>query len=69
MRAKTLATEYAVYKGEKLLVMGTLRECAENLGLKPESIRFLSSSAYQKRMEAKNGKGDYKIAVRLDDGD
>lgn len=35
--------EYAVYKGDELLVMGTAEECAEVLKVKPDYIRWLTT--------------------------
>ena len=46
---------YAVYKGETFLCEGTSKECAEYLGVKKETIYFLSSPA-NKRRAGNNGK-------------
>jgi hypothetical protein len=34
---------YAVYKGDRFLVLGTLEECAEFLGVKPKSVTVYHS--------------------------
>lgn len=46
-------TEYAVYKGDELLVIGTREECAAFLDVKPETIRHYASPAGQKRSAAR----------------
>lgn len=41
--------EYALYKGEKLLGIGTKKELAKMLGVKISTINFYRSPAYKKR--------------------
>ena len=41
--------EYAVYKGEEFITIGTADECAKELGVKSETIRWLSTPTAQKR--------------------
>lgn len=56
--------EYALYKGDKLLMIGTVKEIAEKRGVKPASIHFLSSPAYLKRRQkSKNA----LVLVKLED--
>lgn len=40
---------YAVYKGEDLIASGTLRECAEKLSVKPDTILFYRTPSYKRR--------------------
>lgn len=56
--------EYAIYKGDEFIMIGTARECAERIGVKPDSIRFYSSPVYRRRMR-ENG----ILALALDDED
>ncbi|MGP6139598.1 hypothetical protein [Jeotgalibaca sp. A127] len=56
--------EYAVYKGDKLLVIGTKEECAERLNVKTSTILFYTSDIYQRRG---NGSKNRRIAIRLED--
>lgn len=56
--------EYAVYKGDELLAIGTKEECAEQLGVKPETILFYSYQSYQRRVEQPKNR---RIAIRLED--
>lgn len=41
--------EYALYKGDNLLKIGTVEEIAEELGIKKETVYFYKSPAYNKR--------------------
>ncbi|MGQ7595155.1 hypothetical protein ACTGVC_01300 [Streptococcus suis] len=41
--------EYALYKGDELLAMGTAKELAERFGVKVSTIHFYKSPAYIKR--------------------
>ena len=56
--------EYAVYKGDELLVIGTRQECADALSVKPSTITFYSSNAHRKRG---NDSDDRIIAIKLED--
>lgn len=58
--------EYAVYKGDDLLCMGTVQECAENLGVKTETIRYYLTPAYQRRL-AKRKARNYRTVICLED--
>lgn len=57
--------EYALYKGDELLAIGTLKELSDKFNVKKETIKFYSSPSYLKRR--KNSKsGNYRIVVKLD---
>ncbi|KGR89418.1 hypothetical protein [Lysinibacillus odysseyi] len=57
--------EYAVYKGDELLGIGTAEELAEKFNVRPQTIRFWSAPSYQKRGTGE--RGGYKIAILLED--
>ncbi|GAB3065420.1 hypothetical protein ACFOU0_12310 [Salinicoccus sesuvii] len=57
---KASESEYALYKGEDLIAMGTMTEIAEVLGIKRESLRWYQTPAAQKR-------GHKAVLVPLDD--
>ena len=40
---------YALYRGEKFIAIGTKKELAELLGVKVETISFYATPAYKKR--------------------
>lgn len=41
--------EYALYKGEECLAIGTIKEIAEHMKVKPETIKFYMRPTYKKR--------------------
>jgi hypothetical protein len=45
-------TEYALYKGEDIIGIGTAKELAEKLGIKPETIRFYATPTQKRRAAA-----------------
>ena len=56
--------EYAVYRGDELICVGTAKECAEELGVKVNTIYWMSNPAYHKR-----AKENWTIVTRLEDDD
>ena len=58
--------EFAVYKGDTFLFIGTAKECANRLAIKEDSFRFYLTPTYQKRLEKRNSK-NHIVVVDLDD--
>jgi len=56
--------EYALYRGDTFLMIGTINEIAEAYNIKPSTVRFYASQVYKKRRE--NNK-DYLILVEIED--
>lgn len=56
--------EFAVYKGDKLLAIGTMEEVTQELGYNKDYISWLASPSAARRMEESKPK-NRKIAVRL----
>ena len=50
---------YALYKGEDILITGTIKQIAEYRNIKEKSVRFMLYPAY------KNSRGDSKKALAL----
>ncbi|MFL2104151.1 hypothetical protein [Mycobacteroides abscessus] len=46
--------QYAVYKGEKLLAMGTAKECAAVLDVRVKTIHYYATPNYQSRGNGPN---------------
>lgn len=55
--------EYALYKGDKLLAVGTRKEIAEQMGIKPETVTFYGTPSGAKR--SKNG----RVVIPLEEDD
>ena len=51
---------YVVYRGDDVLGIGTADELAERLGIKPDTVRWLSSATAHKR-----DKGNHMVAERV----
>lgn len=47
--------EYALYKGDELLAMGTKREIAEQLGVSANTVGYYGTPAYARRT-SENGR-------------
>ena len=48
--------EYALYKGDELLGLGTLQELSSQFGVKIKSLLFYQTPAYRKCTSDKKGK-------------
>jgi len=59
--------EYAVYKGENLLAIGTLEECADKLNVTKEYIYWLTTPTAKRRLAKRKNPEKCTVAVRLDD--
>lgn len=57
---------YALYKGEGLLASGTINEIANELNIKPATIKFYGCSAYRERTSETSVKGTRRL-VCLDE--
>lgn len=55
---------YAMYKGEEMLAMGTIKEIAEQMGVSEATIRFQTTPSYKKRVKAD---GVHREVFLLDD--
>lgn len=44
--------EYALYKGDNLLKIGTVEEIAEELGIKKETVSFLQITSLQQAYQS-----------------
>lgn len=61
-----IRAEYAVYKGDDELCMGTAKDCAERLGLTEFTIRFYASKTYRKKISNYKNPDKAVIAFRVD---
>lgn len=59
---------YALYKGDKFITEGTKEEIAQVKGCKINTISFLATNAYKKRMEnTKSKKNNYLVLIKIDE--
>lgn len=59
--------KYAVYKGDHLICLGTIKECAEKIGISVATARFYTSMVHMERAEARKRKKNYTTITRIDD--
>jgi len=60
-------TEYAMYKGDEILYIGTLEEIAEKHGVRRETVYYYTTESYQRKI-AKRKKAENFIEVfRIED--
>ena len=60
--------EYALYKGDELLAIGTISEIAEKMGVKRDTISFYKTPAYRKRLKKRRTPYDYqRFLIAIDD--
>ncbi|KGX84462.1 hypothetical protein [Pontibacillus litoralis] len=57
--------EYAIYKGEKLLCIGTKEECAKELGVQPEYIYWLTTPTAKRRLESRRNPEKCTVGIKL----
>ena len=59
--------EYALYKGEDLLEIGTIKEIAKAQNIKVETVKFYKVKSYLKRLKNNSNKGyNAKVLIALD---
>lgn len=53
---------YAIYKGDDFLFMGTKKECSDYLNVKESTISYYTTSTYKKR----NKNGNNLVVIKVD---
>lgn len=61
--------EYALYKGEECLFIGTARQIAAEKNVKVETIYYLSTPAYQRRLAKRKKSRNAMVLIRLEEGE
>lgn len=62
-----MIAEYAMYKGDELLHIGTMDEIAKERGVQKRTIYFYSTQAYQNRLSKRRNAKNYITLTRLED--
>jgi hypothetical protein len=61
--------EYALYKGEEIIAIGTIDEIAEKTNVDRKTIMFYKTDSYKKRLNRrKNTKRNYRVLVEIQIG-
>ena len=58
--------EYAMYKGDELLCIGTLDEIAQERGIKKRTAYYYTTNAYKRKLEKRKAKNAI-VMVKLED--
>ena len=64
---KRKVNEYAVYKGDEFLVLGTAKQCGEFLEIPPYRVHQLASDSYKRRLEKRDGLDNSMLAIKIED--
>ncbi|MED0963839.1 hypothetical protein [Bacillus paramycoides] len=59
--------EYVVYKGESFVCIGTIRECAQHLGVLPKTMLFYKTPAYRKRVDGRKKARNYITVTEIEE--
>lgn len=60
-----LKPEFAIYKGEKLLVIGSAEECATELKVQPKYIHWLTTPTAKQRLAKRKNPEKCVVADKL----
>ena len=58
--------EYAIYKGDTFLFIGTAEECTTRMNVKPAFVKWLTTPTGKKRFENRKNKDKALTAVKLE---
>lgn len=61
--------EYALYKGEEILSIGTIKEIAMDLNVLPETIMFYGTGTYKRRLAKRKSIKNARVLIHLDEED
>ncbi|HFO0458950.1 TPA: hypothetical protein ACHIFS_002549 [Bacillus paranthracis] len=59
--------EYVVYKGELFVCIGTIKECAQHMGVLPETVKYYTTPAYQRKLAKRKKSRNYLTVTELDE--
>lgn len=57
--------EYAMYKGEELLAIGTSDEICKKMNIRKETFLYYRTKAYKERIKNRKAK-NYRVVIRID---
>ena len=61
------ASEYALYKGEEILSIGTIKEIADKLGVLQSTINYYKTDAYINKISKRKKSKNARILIYLED--
>ena len=60
--------EYALYKGDELLSIGTIQEIAKEQNVQERTVKFYKTRAYEKRIQSRKSK-KAKILIEIEESE
>lgn len=57
---------YALYKGEKLLSMGTIFQIAQDLNVQVRTVKYYGTDAYKRKLAKRKKSNNSKILIELE---
>lgn len=63
MNVNNRLKEYALYKGDEIIGIGTVKELAKITNVKEKTIRFYLNPSYKKR--AMTNKGNHRVLIKI----
>ena len=61
--------EYALYKGDTFIDLGTIKELAKKLGVNERTVQYYVTPSHLKRCQKHDENGNYLIVIKLDEED
>lgn len=58
---------YALYKGDTFITLGTLREIADEIGIKYSSVQYFLTNTYRKKILNRKKPKNYKMLILIED--
>lgn len=56
-----------MYKGELFVCIGTIKECAQHMGVLPETVKYYTTPAYQRKLAKRKKSRNYLTVTELDE--
>jgi hypothetical protein len=59
--------EYALYKGDELLSIGTIKQIADMQGVHENTIRYYNTAAYRRKLSERKKNESARILIEIED--
>jgi len=59
--------DVAVYKGDNLICLGTVDECAKVMGIRLETVKFYLTPSYQKILKKRKEASDSLVVIKIEE--
>ena len=60
--------EYALYKGDELLSIGTIQEIAKEQNVKEKTVEFYKTKSYEKRIQKRKSK-NARVLIEIEESE